>query len=101
MPFLAKWQKNHINKIFVLPLYYYKLQTIFIYILQESYFGDYRIYCITAVSQQPATVNSTVEVIGGGLNHTFVTFEMKSIVNFGFEYILNVYVNKTVRFDIK
>lgn len=62
---------------------------------QETYYGDYKIYCILALSQKTASVNSTVEIVEGGLNRTYVTFEMKSAIYHGFDYNLNVYVNKT------
>lgn len=67
-------------------------------IFQETYYGDYKIYCITALSQKPATVNSTVEIVSGGVNHSYVTFQMKSAVYHGFDYNLSVYANRSRRF---
>lgn len=50
-----------------------------------------------AISQKSQEKGSTVEVTEGGLNHTFVTFKLKSETNHGLEYIISVYANTTVK----
>lgn len=84
--------KREANVSMILKIYYLKIESNY---FQVTYYGDYRIYCLTVLSQKPASINSTVEIIEGGTNHAFVTLKMVSVVNHGFEYIINVYANKT------
>lgn len=64
---------------------------------QESWHGDYKIYCITAVSEKTEDKGSTFEITEGGLNHAFISLKLKSSTNHGLEYMLTLYANTTAK----
>lgn len=51
-----------------------------------------------ALSEKTADKGSTVEIAEGGLNHTFVTFNLKSTSGHGLEYMISVYANTTIKY---
>ncbi|KAG5879915.1 hypothetical protein JTB14_014388 [Gonioctena quinquepunctata] len=57
----------------------------------SSWHGDQKIYCILALSQKDSSVNSTISVADGGVNHTHVTLEMHSKKNHGLEYNIQIF----------
>lgn len=59
------------------------------------YHGDHKIYCILAISLREEEKGSSVEIIEGGVNRTFVTLKLQSGRGHGLEYQLSVYANKT------
>lgn len=62
-------------------------------LFQETWHGDYNIYCILALSGKPATEGSTIEILEGGVNHTFVSFDLKSSRGHGVDYSIKVFAN--------
>ncbi|CAH1992686.1 unnamed protein product [Acanthoscelides obtectus] len=50
------------------------------------WYGDETLYCVLVLSKQKSHRNSTVEVLKGGVNHTFVELRLHSELGFGFQY---------------
>ncbi|CAH1992688.1 unnamed protein product [Acanthoscelides obtectus] len=53
--------------------------------------GDEKIYCVMVKSVQHKHNNSSVEIVKGGVNHTFIEISLKSDAGYGYAYYIHIF----------